>query len=80
MIGVVYVRHGAKGRRLAALLRRGKGAERGLVFVRPWIAQRSALLDERAIPKEELRGKPREDEPQIAAIKKAMTNEKGRGR
>lgn len=78
MIRVVFVRYGATGRRLAALIRRGTGEDRGLVFVRPWIAQRSALLAERAIPKEELRGKPRKNESQVEAIKKALENEQKR--
>lgn len=78
MIRVVFVRYGTTGKRLAALIRRGTGKERGLVFVRPWIAKRSALLEERAIPKEELRGKPRKNEPQIAAITEALNDEGAR--
>lgn len=79
MIDVVYVRFGSDGKRLAVLVRRGKGEERGLVFVRTWSPQRGVLRRERAIPKEDLRGKPRKTEPQIAAIETAIRNEQ-RGR
>lgn len=79
MIGVVYVRHGAAGKRLAALMRRGTGKDRGLVFVRTWAPREGKLRRERAIPKEELRGRPGQHEPQIAAIRVAWENER-RGR
>ncbi len=75
MIDVVYVRHGAAGRRLAALMRRGTGKDRGLVFVRTWDARESRLRRERAVPSEELRGRPARTEPQVAAIKVAIENE-----
>jgi hypothetical protein len=79
VIDVVYVRHGADGRRLAALMRRGTGKDRGLVFVRTWAPREGKLRKERAIPREEQRGRPAKTDPQVAAIKQAWENER-RGR
>lgn len=79
MISVVYVRHGATGRRLAALMRRGTGRDRGLVWVRTWSPREGRLRVERAIPREELRGRPGRTDPQVAAIRQAWENER-RGR
>lgn len=79
MIDAVYVRHGSAGRRLAALMRRGTGKDRGLVFVRTWAPREGKLRKERGIPKEDLRGRPARTEPQVAAIRQALENER-RGR
>lgn len=79
MISVVYVRHGSAGRRLAALMRRGTGKDRGLIFVRTWAPREGKLRRERAIPREEQRGRPAQTDPQVAAIRQAFENER-RGR
>lgn len=79
MIGVVYVRHGSTGRRLAALMRRGTGKDRGLIFVRTWAPREGKLRKERAIPREDQRGRPAQTDPQVAAIRQAFENER-RGR
>lgn len=79
MIGVVYVRHGSAGKRLAALMRRGTGKDRGLIFVRTWAPREGKLRLERAIPREDQRGRPAQTDPQVAAIRQAWANER-RGR
>lgn len=76
MIDVVYVRHGADGKRLAALMRRGTGTDRGLVWIRTWSPRDGRLRRERAIPREEMRGRPARTEPQVAAIRQAWENER----
>jgi hypothetical protein len=50
-----------------------------LIFVRTWAPREGKLRKERAIPREDQRGRPAQTDPQVAAIRQAFENER-RGR